>query len=350
MNSTKHPFPLRLKQARAIACLSLRALSGRIGISHTQLNKYEKGLAEPPASAFIKIANALGVSVEFFFREEMPNLNEIHFRKNSGLSQAAAIAIQNRAKDYFSRYLEIEQIAARENIPFPRFSSKDKKTPESWADELREKWSLGNDPIPNLQQLLENKGIKIFEADNVPEKFDGFSARHKNEAFIVIADWLKFDLPRKRMTLAHELGHLLICHDEAVSENEHESFAKKFAAAFLMPKESFSKMFGWQRTKISLPDLFTIKRYFGVSLAAIVMRACDLELIPERAKKSFFILRNKKGWNKNEPGHYLGEESCSRFERLVRRSVLENEISESKGANLLGVSVNQLRTMISDAV
>jgi len=342
--------PLRIKQARKIACLSLRALSDRIGISHTQLGHYENGQAQPSASVLIKIANALGVSVEFFFRKEAPKLGEIHFRKKSKLSNLVATAIEEKSKDFFSKYFEIEEIAGRERIAFPRQPADERKSPEDWADWLRGKWNLGDDPIPNLQQLLENKGVKIFEVDQENEAFDGLSAYCDKNAFLVISSWLKKDLPRKRMTLAHELGHLLVAQKEQTSAHEHEIFAKEFATAFLMPKNSFSKMLGGQRSRVSVSELLPVKRYFGVSLAAIVMRANRLGLLKESAKKSFFIRCGKNGWRKNEPGEYLGEESSSRFVRLVKKSVQENEISESKGAELLSISIHDLRKDLADVV
>lgn len=350
MISAETLFPLRFKQARDIARLSLRALSEKLGVSHTLLNRYETGAAKPEASMLIKLAEALNVSLDFFFRREQPALQEIRFRKKSSLGVREKLSIEERAKEYFSRYLEIEQIAAHENRLFPRFESSPNRSPEAWAEFLRKEWLLGDDPIPNLQQLLENKGVKIFEIDVDNEKFDGLSAFYNGTAFLVIASWLKKDLPRKRMTLAHELGHLLVDQNDEFSEKEHEDFANAFASAFLMPCESFSKMFGWKRSRISLSELLPVKAYFGVSLAALMLRAHRLQLISDSLYRSFCIARSKNGWRKKEPGEYRGEESSSRFERLVKKSVQEAEISESKGAELLGVPLARLRKELANVV
>ncbi len=343
-------FPVRFRQARAIARRSLRELASDLHVSHTLLNRYETGAAKPVASMLLKIADALGVAPDFFFRREQPALQEIRFRKKSALGAREKRSIEERAKDFFSRYLEIEQIAAHETPPFPRFEASRERSPEAWAQRLRKDWQLGDDPIPNLQQLLENKGVKIFEIDTDNEKFDGFSAVCGDAAFLVIASWLKKDLPRKRMTLAHELGHLLVAQDASFSEDEHEAFADAFASAFLMPRDTFSKMFGWRRSRVSLSELLPVKAYFGVSIAALMYRARVLELISESSFRQFCIVRNKLGWRKKEPGSYRGEESSSRFERLVKKSVQEAEISESKGAALLGVPLAKLRKELANAV
>ena len=105
-------FPVRFRQARAIARRSLRELASDLHVSHTLLNRYETGAAKPVASMLLKIADALGVAPDFFFRREQPALQEIRFRKKSALGAREKRSIEERAKDFFSRYLEIEQIAA----------------------------------------------------------------------------------------------------------------------------------------------------------------------------------------------------------------------------------------------
>lgn len=343
MESYLNLFQVRFLKARKIANLSLRELAQRVGVSHTLLNRYEKGEAMPSSSLLIKIANTLNVSVDFFFREEKIDLKEIHFRKKSSLTQKDFVSIEERAKDFYLKYLKIEGIGAHDKNSFSQKKSIANKSPEEWAKELREDWNLGDDPIPNLQQLLENKGIYIFEINVDNDKFDAFSAYVDHRAFLVVSSKLNNNLPRKRFTLAHELGHLFVKQNSDIEEKEHEKFANRFASAFLMPRNTFSKMFGWERSRMSLSDFYPIKGYFGTSIAAIVRRARDLGLVNESFYKRFNVVYKKNGWHKNEPGEYRGEESSSRYVRLVMKAVQENEISLSKGAEMLGKSVNVLK-------
>ena len=44
------------------------------------------------------------------------------------------------------------------------------------AQYLRERWNLGIDPIPNLVELLEERGIKVLVVDS-EENIDGLSAQ-----------------------------------------------------------------------------------------------------------------------------------------------------------------------------
>jgi Zn-dependent peptidase ImmA (M78 family) len=72
-----------------------------------------------------------------------------------------------------------------------------------------------------------------------------------------------------------------------------------------------------------------------MSIAAIMHRALDLELITPALYKRYCIVSQKQGWRKQEPGQYAGSESSARFEQLVVRAASEAVISESKGAALL---------------
>lgn len=93
-------------------------------------------------------------------------------------------------------------------------------------------------------------------------------------------------LERQRFSLVHELGHIIQeqgllygCFDGDIHNNkEQERFCNRFAAAILMPAESFKKR--WR----SAPDNYWIRQFvlsehYGVSKGAIANRAKDLDLL-----------------------------------------------------------------------
>ncbi|MEG0334438.1 MAG: XRE family transcriptional regulator [Akkermansia sp.] len=344
--------PQRLIQARKMSGLSLRALSEKLGDtpSHTILARYEKGIAAPNSEMLARLTHVLKVSPDFFYSTSSVPLEGIHFRKRSKLSKSAREAIEERAKDYFARFIEIEDITNNTIFFDTQIPVASVNEAEQAACELRNRWNMGEDPVVNLLQLMENKGIKIFIYDTDNEAFDGFSAVYSNVAMVVIASWLKNNLPRMRMTLAHELAHLVLNLPEYLSEKEHEACANVFASAFLMPEAPFAKMFGGKRDKILIHNLLPIKSYFGVSLPAIVMRAHRLNLIGSNLKQRFFIYYNKMGYKKDEPGNYCGMESSSRFDQLVSTAVIDGEISMSKGASLWGHPLSELRRLVATLI
>ena len=45
---------------------------------------------------------------------------------------------------------------------------------EELAREVRERWKLGIDPIPNMTELFEEKGLKVLMVP-LPERVSGFT-------------------------------------------------------------------------------------------------------------------------------------------------------------------------------
>jgi hypothetical protein len=65
------------------------------------------------------------------------------------------------------------------------------------------RWNLGLAPFPNVQRLLEDKGIKVFELATEDRQFNGLKADTEAGPVVVLASWLNSNLPGKRMTEVH---------------------------------------------------------------------------------------------------------------------------------------------------
>jgi Zn-dependent peptidase ImmA (M78 family) len=125
-----------------------------------------------------------------------------------------------------------------------------------------------------------------------------------------------------------------------------EKAANRFAGAFLMPPEALWREIGKQRTTISLGELLRLKELFGASFQAIVYRCHDLGIIGDALYRRLFQVFDEQGWRKppyREPGAIdpVAEEP-RRMERPCFRALAEGVISESKAAEVLGVSVRDL--------
>ena len=332
-------FGQRLAQARQMRGLSLRELGNRLEgrISYNALHKYERGLMMPDSDILISLADVLDQDVDFFFREPSLELKQLQFRKSSRLGAKEEKSIRERAVDYFERHREVEEllgIAKQFKNPLAGHAVRSGENVEEAADNLRRIWRLGEDPLPNVREMLELQGIMMFEVD-AAESFNGFAGHADGYPVIVLARWLDRDLPRKRFTALHEVGHLLLQLDEKPSHKEQEAICHRFAGAMLIPRRVFIGEFGGHRQRVSLKELESIKARYGMSVAAVMRRALDLELITHSLYQRFCIISRKNGWHKKEPGDYAGTESSTRFEQLVIRAASEEVISESKGASLL---------------
>ena len=58
----------RIRAARIAAGLTQAALGEALGVSHTQIARWETGRAEPRIAALLKLAAALGVEVDSLIR------------------------------------------------------------------------------------------------------------------------------------------------------------------------------------------------------------------------------------------------------------------------------------------
>lgn len=91
-------------------------------------------------------------------------------------------SIEQRTIDFIEKYLEIENILdASKPLPFKhsalKRTIKNRDDAVNEAKQLRQDWKLGNAPISNLLELIEENGIKIFEISlEEGVKFDGLSA------------------------------------------------------------------------------------------------------------------------------------------------------------------------------
>jgi transcriptional regulator with XRE-family HTH domain len=70
---------IRLHRARKAAGLSRRALAELVGISSYEIKKYEYDISIPSSDILIRLARALDVRTEYFFRQETISLDGIKY-------------------------------------------------------------------------------------------------------------------------------------------------------------------------------------------------------------------------------------------------------------------------------
>ena len=289
----------------------------------------------------LAIAKALDVRADYFFRSSKVKISGLAFRKKSKLSRKEEDRIKYQTLDFLQKYLEIEEILQLShsfNNPISRRKISNQKDIEQAATEIRQNWNLGEAPVHQLTELLEDKGFKIMEVEASPD-FVGLSGFAEGMDIPVIAVFKEGDCVRKRFTIAHELAHLLLDFSDC-EETHHEKLCHAFAGALLLPEKVIREELGGERKKITEWELKKLKGIYGISMQAIMARARTLGLISEYTFKMFQIFISKNGWRKEEPGSYSGMEKANRFKQLVLHAAAEQIISYSKGAELLDLSLN----------
>lgn len=335
-------FGERLNSARKMAGMSMEALAQKAEaiVSKQAISKYEKGKINPSSQVLLALAKALDVKVDYFFRSATIAIAGIEFRKRSRLTKKEEERIKFQTIDFIQKYLEIEKILNKASVfenPVTRNLIKNHEDIERASLEIREKWNLGNGPVPHLIELLEDNGFKIFEVE-AEGRFDGLSGFTENMAIPVITVYKNGDLVRKRFTVAHEMGHLLLDFS-GIKNSSSEKLCHAFAGALLLPKEVLIEELGPHRDKITEWELKKLKGIYGMSMQAIMARAYHLNIISENTRRLFNIYVNKHGWRISEPGSYMGKEKANRFKQLVMYAAAEQIISYSKAAEFLNLSL-----------
>ena len=322
----------RIKQARKASNFSLRKLADEIGVSAMAISKYERNQDVPSSGVLLRLSQALKVKVDFFFRPSTVSVQLQAYRKHAVLGVKEQEAIQMRIQDWVERYLEVESLFPEEqhaaNLPLRKATSLDEI--ETVALELRDHWSLGYDPIENLVQLLEDRGIKVGIISGF-EHFDACTFKVEGDLVIVTKEELPGD--RQRFNLGHELGHLIL---DVQGELKPEQAANRFVGAFLVPEATARFELGANRTDLNINELHMLKHKYGLSMQAWIYRAKDLSIISENTATRLFQQFRVNDWHRQEPGKPYLPETPMRMERLIYRALAEDLISRSRAQELLG--------------
>jgi len=336
----------RIKNARVLKCLSQQNVADEIGISKQMVSKYESGEAIPTSSKFIKLSKLFGLKIDYFFSSFQIELGEINFRKKSTFSMKKQSSLKEQIKINLENYLWIEDSLSID-YTFKNIIQNSKinsiEDVENAVLKLRNEWNIGIDPIHNIIQLLEDKEIKVIELFDVDGKFDGM-ATYVNDKFPVIVVNGNFLVERKRFTLLHELGHLLLNLPECDVKQE-ENFCNKFAAEFLFPKQIVVKEFGGKRDHITLTELISTQKKYGISIPAIIYRLVDSEILSKQRHTNFYkkIRFNPSLEREVNMTRFETPEKSNRFEQLVYRALAQEKISFSKASSLLNKNIETIK-------
>lgn len=335
----------RIRQARLAAGLTLDALGEEVGVTHTAIQKYEKGTVTPSSSQLLKLARACGIRVEYFFRTHQVELLDPEFRKRATFGATAqealkikVVALIEKRVELLGRFPESPILSFDQPDGLPQqIDSLDQL--EDFANNVRDKWKLGLNPIGDLTDTLETLGLLVIVVDEENLGFSGLTAKARTadgRIYPIVAVSSRWPGDRQRFTLAHELGHLLIS-DRLNDDINEEKACDRFAGAFLAPKAAVLQYLGTSRRGLEWQELFALKHEFGLSMAGWLQRAKQCGVITESVHLSQWKRFSSKGWRKLEPGEPVPREHPRLFEQLVYRALGEQFITESKAAELLGI-------------
>ncbi|MFN3229440.1 MAG: helix-turn-helix domain-containing protein [Asticcacaulis sp.] len=356
-------FSERLKIARKRAGLSLRNLAEQLGgvVSAQAIGKYEQGKMFPSSSVLVSLARTLDVSLDFLTSSQVASLGEVEFRKNISTRGVDVARIEASVINEVEKYLSIEAIL---DLPsdYSALSNMQKKMQCSMEDaeqaamDLRNSWCLGTDAITSVTGLFEEKGIKVLLLE-MPNNFSGLTCDVQRGGGLapvpVIVANSQSTIERRRFTLCHELAHKLIA--DVAQGYDHEKVMHRFASAFLMPADRIRAELGEARHALAYQEIMRVKRMFGVSAAALIVRCRDLRILPPNVV-TYMFQGQALGWKTREPDpitvndEMAKRERPERFRQLVYRALAERLISLPKAAGMLNLPLVEIEMAIRGPV
>lgn len=297
-----------------------------VTISKASLSKYELDKSVPKATNLYYVSKALNTTPDYFLKKTDFQIKWIAFRKHSNLTKTEEERIKYIAKEQVEANLFLNDLIGKSNLKYdlPVYKVSNFDEAESAANSLRSLWNIDNWPIDSITNLLEEKHFSLVDVEST-KGFDGLSGRTNNEIPLIISIGHN-SVDRKRMSIAHELGHLVL--DPKNIDEEKAAF--RFAAAFLAPGDCIKASLGSKRKRIDIRELKLLKEEYGISIQALIKRCFDLNIIIENEYKRLIIFMRANGMYKNEPGVCTNKETPLKIKSNLLRVVAEGLTTESE--------------------
>jgi Zn-dependent peptidase ImmA (M78 family) len=223
-----------------------------------------------------------------------------------------------------------------------------------------------DEPIHDICGLLEHAGVKVLSVPMASANgFFGLSVGEDDSGPAVVVNvWERISVERRIFSAAHELGHLMlhpnaydVTQTEENREEEHE--ADIFAGYFLMPDEGFRKEWSETSGLHWVDRVFKVKRIFRVSYKTVLARLLEQGVADksiwmkfnvayqQRFKRKLPFKKEPMGIDPSEPfGMQRFDFYEDRFSRLTREAVEKDKISLSRGAEMLGIGIEEMQDLL----
>ena len=350
-------------------------LAGSAGLSRVAVGKIERGEVEPQSRTLDALAKALEVPVGELVTP-VRRLESVRFRARKRVHAREQILAEVATR--LDAYSALEAgLDAAEHFMVDRSSQPDLDA-AAVARIARSQFGLETDrPVLDICGLLEQHGVKVLLLDTRRDSFFGLSVGPQDGGpAVVVNTWDRISVERWIFTAVHELGHLLLHPTEYDSgatdlpvDTEREADA--FASEFLMPEAAFSP--AWDQTEGHplLVRVLKVKRMFRVSYRTVLYRLVASERATNEVWSTFqhqhrrdfgstlrkadepaALKESEFAWHWGRSGEpdRLSEHDFveDRLSSLVRRALQEGRISLGRGAEILGLSREQMRQRVGE--
>lgn len=355
----------KIRKLREEIGLTQEDLASSVGLSSEFISLLELGKRSPSLESLSRIARFLDKEISFFILEKKETFNTLI--QTEGLDSKTR-RLMRKFKRYCDEYMELEEMTGRQSDLAPLYTN---ITAEKMAEQERRRLGVGNDPVHDIFFLLEQNGLHVWRSP-IQEEINLSAAfvfiDHKQAAFALVNNNLS--LSQQILAAAHEYGHYLkdrydgpvldnpdiFIEDFVTLYHAREKYAQTFALNFLMPSQKIDEIVTKDiRSKgLNFNDVLYIRRYFGVSLLALLQMLKRLDYISSAQIKEFQrldALQHKKGiYGLSESSEKLRKKGTlyisERLKSLVLDACRTKKISLDEAAKRLRVDASQISLLL----
>ena len=361
-----------IRRRRQILGLDQGQMADRIGVSRVTFSKYENGKATITDDVFYRLSRIFGVSPATLL--ESPDRRSAPlFRHKQVYSQQERASLDQMILDAEKKFEDYEQLEsfAGEKIEDSELLSMRRDVVS--ADEARALgtevraclFRQGYDNVRRFGEALEANGVKFLSfAFPLSSEF-GFSLKLPDGSCgIAVNNGEAVPGERQLFTLCHEVGHLLMHHqdgdadDAPEAKKRREKEANAFAAGMLIPTAEFNSAWDNTEGRLWFDRILAVKRIFTVSYLTVIY-CLEERYRATSGKKTVPPYRNWfkenyiRRFGRTLPAH---EEACpadiriesARFVRLARKAFVAGDITMPRLAELIGKSLLETRTLVNE--
>jgi len=282
--------------ARESRGLSQKVLAEYLGVAQSRLSMIEMGLRPISDELFEQLAVTLNYPPTFFFQEGRISgvgIAEVFHRKRQRVSKHVLdkiyALIEIRLRHIRTLLQSVEISCSVPQLDIDDYGGE----VEAVARAVRAHLQVSRGPIQDLTQTLEDAGVLVIQFDFETSLVDAISRWIPTMPPLFFVN-SRSPKDRYRFSLAHELGHVIM---HVLPNPDMEEQANRFAAEFLLPEREVRS----DLHDLTLARLSILKRYWRVSMAALLKRAGDLGTITPNQARYLWAQMARAGYKTREP-------------------------------------------------
>lgn len=362
--------PEPLKWARELRFLSLTDAAERLKVDSEKLRIWESQTTDVSISQFEKLASTYRIPSAVLFSPFVPNTPILpdDFRTFSSAPPRHSFEFSvafSRSTDKARRMSILRQRLGKDSTNIPSYDPY--IGPEAMAVEERKRMNLspldvldwdGEHVFHRYRALIEKVGIPVFQEKFPTTDCRGFTFFYDGIGPVIVVNREEEFKKAKAFTVLHEYGHALKREYSLSDQDNHnpsEAYCNKFAAAFMMPRELITHMFG--PTPNSPDENIEAKLKYRasrmkVSQHALAIRLENLGYAPKGFSKDYGRYYGFKARKKSEGGNpnaTLLSDAGGAFVTDAAEAIREGLISPSDLTDLFGERITSEVAVIEAA-